>query len=115
MDRNNGEDSNNNNSEDNNNNNTQPINLEFIKELPIALTRTDITFPISRIGGSKIKSEILLYNLNKWINENDVTFIDYTQKGTNEHVLEPINDIFSDNIILYFFIDRKTVENERVL
>jgi hypothetical protein len=73
--------------------------LEFVKELPIALTRTDITFPISRIGGSKIKSETLLYNLNKWINDNDITSIDYTQKGTNGHVLEPINDIFSDNII----------------
>jgi hypothetical protein len=79
------------------------------------LTRTDCTFPISCIGGSKIKSETLLYNLNKWINENDITFVDYTQKGTNGHVLEQINDIFSDNIILYFFIDPKTVENEKVL
>jgi hypothetical protein len=48
----------------------------------------------------------LLYNLNKFINKNDITCVDYTSGGTNKHQLLPVNNMFSDNIVVYYYIDK---------
>jgi hypothetical protein len=90
-------------------------NINYIKELSIELNRTDTTITIKSIGTSKIKTETLLYNLNKFINKSDITYVDYTNGGTNKHKLEPINNMFSDNIVVYYYIDKSFIESNKVL
>jgi hypothetical protein len=84
-------------------------------ELSIDKVRTDITIPISSVGTTKIKPETLLYNLNKIINENNISNVDYTTGGIQNNKLEPLSNIFSDNIIVYYFLDKIAVENSKVL
>ena len=73
-----------------------------IKEISLNKTRTDKTFNLKSIGNSKVKHETLLYNLNRIINTNDISFIDYTQGGTKANEpLQPLNTLFSDNIVVF--------------
>jgi hypothetical protein len=92
---------------------TTPV--EIIKELSMVVSRTDITVNINSVGGSKIKPETLLYNLNKFVNKSDITYVDYTKGGTNGHKLIPINNMFSDNIVLYYFIDKEQIATNKIL
>jgi hypothetical protein len=87
----------------------------MLHEISIDKTKTDITIPINSIGTTKIKPETLLYNLNKIINQNDIYDVDYTKGGTPNNKLEPLGDIFSDNIIVYYFLDKTIVENSKIL
>ena len=94
----------------------------LFKELNFNKTREDVTFPIKYIGnvgekskaiGTKIKPETLLYNLNKIINKSDINRVDYTKGGylpNLENGLEPLNDLFSDNILVYSPIPDKLME-----
>lgn len=94
----------------------------LFKELNLNKTREDVTFPIKYIGnvgenskskGIKIKPETLLYNLNKIINKSDISRVDYTKDGylpELENGLEPLNDLFSDNILVYSPIPDKLLE-----
>ncbi|KAK8888556.1 hypothetical protein M9Y10_033287 [Tritrichomonas musculus] len=84
----------------------------LFKEISLNKTRTDATFAIKAIGNGKIKHETLLYNLNRVINQSDISFIDYTKDGiqSNKH-LEPLNELFSDNIVVYYPIDDTLVKN----
>jgi hypothetical protein len=87
----------------------------MLHEISIDKTKTDITIPSSFIGTTKIKPETLLYNLNKLINQNDIYDVDYTKGGTPNNKLEPLGGIFSDNIIVYYFLDKTVVENSKIL
>ena len=85
----------------------------LFKEINLNKTRDDCSFPIKAIGkigekskckGTKIKMETLLYNLNKVINKSDIARVDYTKGGYKPNLgngLEPLNDLFSDNILVY--------------
>ena len=83
-----------------------------IKEISLNKTRTDKTFNLKAIGNSKIKHETLLYNLNRIINTNDISFIDYTQGGTKANEpLQPLNTLFSDNIVVFMPLDDKLIKD----
>ena len=87
-------------------------NDALFKEISLNKTRTDATFAIKAIGGGKIKHETLLYNLNRVINQSDISFIDYTDGGTQtNNPLEPLNELFSDNIVVYYPIDDTLIKN----
>jgi hypothetical protein len=75
------------------------MNLEFQEDEQYA------TFPLlSVIGKKNVKPETMLYNINKTINTNDTSNIDFTTNGRNGHTLEPLSTIFCDNIVLYSII-----------
>ena len=46
----------------------------------------------------------MLYNHTKTINRNDISNIDYTERSTNNHKLNPLSDRFCDNIIFYYMV-----------
>ena len=82
-----------------------------IKEICLNKTRTDKTFNLKAIGNSKIKHETLLYNLNRIINTNDISFIDYTQRGMEANrPLQPLNTLFSDNMVVFIPLDDKLIK-----
>lgn len=87
-------------------------NDTLLKEISLNKTRTDATFAIKAIGNNKIKHNTLLYNLNRIINQSDISYIDYTENGTQTNKpLEPLNELFSDNIVVYYPIDDKLIKN----
>jgi hypothetical protein len=83
--------------------------MEALKEISITHEREDCKFPIKAVGNPRIKPETLLYNINKIVNPNDISTIDYTKGGTNDHVLEPLNSLFSDNIVFGCYIKQESV------
>lgn len=46
-----------------------------------------------------VKPENLLYKINKQINTNDTSTLDFTFGGTNNNALEPVSTRFYDNIV----------------
>ena len=83
-----------------------------IKEINLNKTRTDKSFNLKAIGNSKIKHKTLLYNLNRIINTNDISFIDYTQEGTKANEpLQPLNSLFSDNIVIFMPLDDNLIKD----
>jgi hypothetical protein len=83
------------------------------KELTLEQTRTDITLPLSLIDMRTSKTA--LYNINRVLNKTDIAMVDYTEGGTNGHSLEPLNNLFSDNIVLYYYIPEKEVAASKAL
>ena len=54
----------------------------------------------------------VLYNLNRIINTNDKSFIDYTQGETKAYEpLQPLNTLFSDNIVVFMPLDDKLIKD----
>ena len=51
---------------------------------------------------------IWLYNLTKNINWNEISNIDYTERSTNNHTLNPLGDRFCDNVIFYYMVPVNT-------
>ena len=81
-------------------------------EISLNKTRTDATFAIKAIGRGKIKHETLLFNLNWVINQSDISFIDYTDGGTQKNnPLETLKELFSYNIVVYYPIDETLIKN----
>lgn len=62
-----------------------------------------------------VKPENVLYNINKQINTNDTSTLDFTYGGTNNNFLEPVSTRFCDNIIFYFIIPEEIVKNDKTL
>jgi hypothetical protein len=87
--------------------------LSTFKELSLEQTRTDLSLPISIIKNNNAKTA--LYNINRILNRTDVSKVDYTEGGTSGHALEPLNNLFSDNIVLYYYIPDKDVQESKVL
>jgi hypothetical protein len=72
----------------------------------------DQTIPYSYLGTNNPEAQ--LYNINRIINNTDISNIDYTTGGTNGHELVPLCDMFSDNIILYYFIPEEIIERHKI-
>ena len=93
-----------------------------LASIPLNKTREDITFPLSSITTANIKlkdkvkiAKLEQYNLAKYLTISDISYIDYTLGGSNGHVLEPVNGLFSDNIIIYFYLPDRVYENPKVI
>ena len=80
---------------------------KIYEEVSIIQTREDFKIPLNSIGNKNIKIETMLSNLNKHLNKSDIAFIDYSTGGENYKNINPLNELFCDNIILYTPIDKK--------
>ena len=80
---------------------------QIYSEINITKSREDIRIPLTSIGHKNIKIETMLSTLNKHINKSDIAYIDYTQRGQNNKNIEPLNNLFCDNIIIFTTIENK--------
>lgn len=87
----------------------------LIKEINIKKTRDDITLPLKSIATTaNIANNKLLFNINKLINAVDTGAIDYTAGGVvSDSPPVPLNNVFCDNIIIYYIIARETISKKR--
>ena len=89
--------------------------------IPVNKIREDVVLPIPNITTNtllKDKKKITKmeqYNLVKCLNISDVSCVDYTKGGTSGHVLEYVNDLFSDNIIIYYYLPNRVYENPKII
>lgn len=58
-----------------------------------------LQLPLPRKGTT---CNTLLQRITLDTNTNDISQVDYTIGGTNNHALEPISNIFCDNVIVYY-------------
>ena len=48
----------------------------------------------------------MLSTLNKHINKSDIAYIDYSLGGDNNKTINPLNELFCDNIIVFTPIEK---------
>jgi 23S rRNA pseudoU1915 N3-methylase RlmH len=80
------------------------------KEINFTILREDVTIPITAVQTSK-NSKSLLYNLAKYLCVSDISEVNYCVGGTNGHNLEELNNMFSDNIILNYYLPDRAYTN----
>ena len=69
------------------------------KEITINdISSYSITIPLKHVQRKNVKPETMLYNLTKTINWNNISDIDFTERSTNNHKLNPLSDRFCDNV-----------------
>ena len=78
---------------------------QIYHEINITKSREDVKIPLSAIGSKKTKIEIMLVNLNKYVNKSDIAYIDNTKGGHSNNSFHPLNNLFGDNVIVYCPID----------
>ena len=71
-----------------------------------------ITVPLKYVQRNNTKPETMLYNINKSINVNDISKIDYTAGATNNHEIKALSERFCDNIILYYKVPTQDTNKE---
>ena len=71
------------------------------EEINLTMTREDKKISLNSIGHKKVKIETMLSTLNKHINKSDIGYTDYSVGGTKNQTIDPLNDLFCDNIIVY--------------
>ena len=69
------------------------VNLIMIRELKKK--------PLNSIGNKNVKIETMLSTLNKHINKSDIAYIDYSLGGDKNQTINPLNELFCDNIIVF--------------
>lgn len=60
------------------------------------------TLPLELFARKGIKPDTLLQRVTLLANTNDISQVDYTQGGTNNHKLSALSDTFCDNCIMYY-------------
>ena len=70
-------------------------------EISLTMTREDKEIPLNSIGNKNVKRETMLSTLNKHINKSDIAYIDYTLGGDKNQSINPLNELFCDNIIVF--------------
>ena len=77
----------------------------FIKniydEISLTMTREDKKIPLNSIGNKNVKIETMLSTLNKHVNKSDIAYIDYSVGGVKNQCINPLNELFCDNIIVF--------------
>ena len=76
-------------------------------EINLTMVREDIKIPLNSIGNKNIKIETMLSTLNKHINKSDIAYIDYSLGGENNQTINPLNELFCDNIIVFTPIENR--------
>ena len=76
-------------------------------EINLTMVREDIKVPLNSIGNKNIKIETMLSTLNKHINKSDIAYIDYSLGGENNQTINPLNELFCDNIIVFTPIENR--------
>ena len=67
----------------------------------LTMTREDKKIPLKSIGNKNVKLETMLSTLNKHINKSDIAYIDYSLGGDKNQTINPLNELFCDNIIVF--------------
>ena len=75
-------------------------------EINLTMSREDKKIPLNSIGNKKVKIETMLSTLNKHINESDIAYIDYSVGGDKNQTINPLNELFCDNIIVFSPIEK---------
>ena len=76
-------------------------------EINLTMTREDKKIPLKSIGNKNVKIETMLSTLNKHINKSDIAYIDYSLGGDKNQTINPLNELFCDNIIVFTPIENK--------
>ena len=75
-------------------------------EINLTMTREDKKTPLNSIGNKNVKIETMLSTLNKHINKSDIAYIDYSLGGDKDQSINPLNELFCDNIIVFTPIEK---------
>ena len=75
-------------------------------EINLTMIREDKKIPLNSIGNKNVKIETMLSTLNKHINKSDIAYIDYSLGGDKNQSINPLNEIFCDNIIVFTPIEK---------
>ena len=75
-------------------------------EINLTITREDVKIPLNSIGNKNVKIETMLWTLNKHINKSDIAYIDYSLGGDKNQTINPLNELFCDNIIVFTPIEK---------
>ena len=70
-------------------------------EINLTMVREDEKIHLNSIGKKIIKIETMLSTLNKHINKSDFAYIDYSLGGDKNQSINPLNEFFCDNIIVF--------------
>ena len=70
-------------------------------EISLTMTRKDKKKPLNSIGNKNVKIETMLSTLNKHINKSDIAYIDYSLGGDKNQTINPLNELFWDNFIVF--------------
>ena len=70
-------------------------------EISLTMTREDKKIPLNSIGNKNVKIETMLSTLNKHVNKSDIAYIDYSVGGVKNQCINPLNELFFDNIIVF--------------
>ena len=87
-------------------------------EINLTMTREDKKIPLNSIGNKNVRIETMLSTLNKHINKSDIAYIDYSVGGSENQGINPLNEIFCDNIIVFtpienIYLFKMNENNER--
>ena len=76
-------------------------------EINLTMVREDKKIPLNSIGNKTVKIETMLSTLNKHLNKSDIAYIDYSLRGENNKTINPLNELFCDNIIVFTPIENR--------
>ena len=87
-------------------------------EINLTMTREDKKIPLNSIGNKNVRIETMLSTLNKHINKSDIAYIDYSVGGSENQSINPLNELFCDNIIVFtpienIYLFKMNENNER--
>ena len=75
-------------------------------EISLTMTREDKKIPLNSIGNKNVKIETMLSTLNKHINKSDIAYIDYSLGGDKNQSINPLKELFCDNITVFTPIEK---------
>ena len=70
-------------------------------EINLTMIREDVKIPLNSIGNRIVKIETMLSTMNKHINKSDIAYIDYSLGWEKNQIINPLNELFCDNIIVF--------------
>ena len=76
-------------------------------EINLTMIRENKKIPLNSIGNKNVKIETMLPTLNKHINKSDIVYIDYSLGGDKNLSINPLNELFCDNIIVFSPIENR--------
>ena len=78
-------------------------------EIDLTMTRENMKKPLNSIGKKNVKIKIMLSTLNKRINKSDIAYTDYSVGGSKIRNINPLNEMFCDNILVFSPIENRYI------
>ena len=80
-------------------------------EINLTMIREDVKIPLNSIGNKNVKIETMLSTMNRHINKSDIAYIDYSLGGEKNQIINPLNELFCDNILVFTPIENRYLFN----